>query len=87
MAVHSTPPRCCPRCQPTPGILLSLIGAVVGEFVSSTVGLGYLIANYNTQLKTAAAFAALAMLAALGVASYGVVILARRRVLFWLGRT
>jgi NitT/TauT family transport system permease protein len=69
------------------GILLSLIGAVVGEFVSSTVGLGYLIANYNMQLKTAAAFAALAMLVALGVASYGLVILARRRVVFWLGKT
>jgi NitT/TauT family transport system permease protein len=68
------------------GILLSLIGAVVGEFVSSTVGLGYLIANYNTQLKTAAAFAALAMLVALGVASYGIVIVARRRIVFWLGK-
>jgi NitT/TauT family transport system permease protein len=69
------------------GILLSLIGAVVGEFVSSTVGLGYLIANYNTQLKTAAAFAALAMLVVLGAVSYGAVIVLKRRVVFWLGKT
>jgi len=68
------------------GILLALIGAIVGEFVSSTAGLGYLIANYNFQLKTAAAFAALVMLVLLGVVSYGVVMLAKRRIVFWLGK-
>lgn len=68
------------------GILLSLIGAIVGEFVSSTAGLGYLIANYNHQLQTAAAFAALVMLVVLGIASYGVVLLTKRRVVFWLGK-
>src|ERR1700761_8580637 len=40
------------------GILLALIGAIVGEFVSATAGLGYLIATYNAQLRTASAFAA-----------------------------
>jgi NitT/TauT family transport system permease protein len=68
------------------GILLALIGAIVGEFVSSTAGLGYLIANYNHQLQTAAAFAALVMLVALGMASYGLIALAKRRVVYWLGK-
>jgi NitT/TauT family transport system permease protein len=68
------------------GILLSLIGAIVGEFVSATAGLGYLIANYNHQLQTAAAFAALVMLVVLGVASYGIVLAAKHRVVFWLGK-
>jgi NitT/TauT family transport system permease protein len=68
------------------GILLSLIGAVVGEFVSSTAGLGYLIANFNHQLKTAAAFAALLMLAIFGILSFGVIIWLKRRIVFWLGK-
>lgn len=68
------------------GILLALIGAIVGEFASSTAGLGYLIANYNFQLKTAAAFAALVMLVVLGVVSYGVVMIVKRRIVFWLGK-
>lgn len=69
------------------GILLSLIGAVVGEFISSTKGLGYLILNYNFQLKTDAAFAALAMLIVLGVVSYVIVLWVKKRVVFWLGKT
>ena len=68
------------------GILLSLIGAIVGEFVSSTAGLGYLIANFNHQLKTAAAFAALLMLAIFGILSFGIIIWLKRRIVFWLGK-
>jgi NitT/TauT family transport system permease protein len=68
------------------GILMSLIGAVVAEFVSSTVGLGYLIANYNFQLKTAAAFAALVILVVLGTVSYGAILLLKRRIVFWIGK-
>lgn len=68
------------------GILLSLIGAIVGEFISSTAGLGYLIANYNFQLRTDAAFAALIMLVALGIVSYAIVLLLKRRIVFWLGK-
>lgn len=68
------------------GILLSLIGAIVGEFVSATAGLGYLIANYNFQLKTASAFAALVMLVLLGIVSYGIILALKRRIVFWLGK-
>jgi NitT/TauT family transport system permease protein len=68
------------------GILLALTGAIVGEFVSATAGLGYLIAIYNSQLHTAAAFAALVMLVLLGVISYGMVLAVKRRVVFWLGK-
>ena len=51
----------------TIALTLSLIGAIVGEFVSATSGLGYLIANFNFQLKTADAFATLVMRAAFGI--------------------
>ena len=69
------------------GILLSLIGAIVGEFISSTKGLGYLIMNYNFQLQTAAAFAALVMLIVLGVVSYAIILKLKKRIVFWLGKT
>ncbi len=68
------------------GILLSLIGAIVGEFISSTEGLGYLILNYNFQLQTAAAFAALVMLIVLGIVSYAIVLELKKRIVFWLGK-
>jgi NitT/TauT family transport system permease protein len=68
------------------GILLSLIGAIVGEFISSTEGLGYLILNYNFQLQTAAAFAALVMLIVLGILSYAIVLGLKKRIIFWLGK-
>jgi NitT/TauT family transport system permease protein len=49
---------------------LALVGAVVGEFYSSDVGLGYLIITSATQLRTDLLFVAIAVLAALGVGSF-----------------
>lgn len=68
------------------GILMSLTGAVVGEFVSSNAGLGYLIATSNAQLQIPAAFAALVPLIMLGSLSYALVSFLKSRMAGWAGR-
>jgi NitT/TauT family transport system permease protein len=54
-------------------ITLAVIGAVIGEFISSDDGLGNLLLVANSQLNTALAFAALVALALLGLGLYGIV--------------
>jgi ABC-type nitrate/sulfonate/bicarbonate transport system permease component len=49
---------------------LALVGAVVSEFYSSDHGLGFLIITSATELRTDLLFAAIAVLAALGVLSF-----------------
>ena len=53
------------------GIVLSVIGAIVGEFVGRQRGLGYLLLVYNADLQIAAVFALLVILAALGIILHG----------------
>jgi len=65
------------------GILLSLLGSVVGEFVGANEGLGYLILLWNTKLDTQYGFAALAMMVVIGIFLYLTLNTVRRRVLFW----
>jgi NitT/TauT family transport system permease protein len=47
-------------------IVLSVIGAVVGEFVASTRGLGYLIFTGAANMEISLVFAAVALLAVIG---------------------
>ena len=54
-------------------ITLSVIGAVVGEFVGASEGLGYLTQLANDTLQTDLMFASLLMLGTMGVALYGLV--------------
>lgn len=49
---------------------LSLVGAVVAEFYSSDVGLGYVVITAATQLRTDQLFVAIAILAVLGVGAF-----------------
>jgi NitT/TauT family transport system permease protein len=65
------------------GIVLSVIGAIVGEFVGASGGLGYLLLVYNADLKIAAVFALLIILAVLGIVLHGCVMMVQRRVMFW----
>jgi NitT/TauT family transport system permease protein len=61
-------------------IALAVIGAIVGEWVGASEGLGYLV-MYSTQtLRTDLMFAALVFIAALGMALYLVVVLIERLV-------
>jgi NitT/TauT family transport system permease protein len=64
-------------------IVLGLIGAVVAEFVSSTKGLGHLINAAAVNLETNTMFAALASLAALGVAGSQLVRYLQAKLVFW----
>jgi NitT/TauT family transport system permease protein len=56
-------------------ITLAVIGAVIGEFISSNEGLGNLLLVANSQVNTPLAFAALLALAVLGMALYAAVAL------------
>lgn len=65
------------------GATLSVIGAVVGEFVNSDQGLGFLIKQGNGEYNTARTFVALIALALMALALYGGVALLERRWLEW----
>jgi NitT/TauT family transport system permease protein len=65
------------------GVVLAILGAVVGEFVGSQEGLGYLILQYNYQLKIANVFAVLAVLASIGIGLHLIVKALHRKVVFW----
>lgn len=62
---------------------LSLIGAVVGEFVAASSGLGFLIKAKVGELDVATAFAATAALAVTGAAGIQFIRFMHRKVVFW----
>jgi NitT/TauT family transport system permease protein len=64
-------------------ISLSLVGAIVGEFVASQRGLGYVILSAQGTFDTARVFAAVFMLAFLGIVLYGALAWAERRATPW----
>ena len=51
-------------------VSLALVGAIVGEFVSSQRGLGYVILSAQGTFDTARVFAAIFVLALMGVALF-----------------
>ncbi len=65
-------------------VTLAVIGAVIGEFVGSTEGLGNLLLVANSQIDTPLAFAALVALAALGVLLYAAVALLEVALAPWI---
>lgn len=66
------------------GATLSVIGALVGEFVQpKTEGLGYLLITARYQFKTDLVFVVLFTLAAIALSLYGLVTLAEKRLLRW----
>jgi len=65
-------------------IVLSIIGAIVGEFVGSQAGLGYLIMQRNFSMDMAGTFAILIVLSVLGMVLHSAVQFAQRRVVFWM---
>ncbi|MEN4042051.1 MAG: ABC transporter permease [Anaerolineaceae bacterium] len=68
------------------GATLSVIGAVVGEFVGADRGLGFLINLGRGQFDTALVFVAILTLMAMALSLYGLVIWVERRVLRWRNR-
>jgi NitT/TauT family transport system permease protein len=65
------------------GIVLAVLGAIVGEFVGSKDGLGYLIIQMNFNLDVAGMFAVLVILGIMGVLLNFLISALRRRVIFW----
>src|SRR6202030_2274827 len=62
---------------------LAIVGAIVGEFVGATQGLGYLIMVSSAHLETATLFAAIAAAALAGIAMFYVIGWTEERVIFW----
>lgn len=65
------------------GATLSVIGAVVGEFVGADRGLGFMINRARGQYDTALVFVAVLALVILALALYGLVVLLETRFLRW----
>ena len=64
-------------------ITFSVIGAVIGEWVGSNAGLGYLTRSSVPLFLTARSFGAVVLLAAMGIALFLAAALLERRVLRW----
>jgi len=64
-------------------VVLAPIGAVFGEWVGSSSGLGHLILTDNGQLEVAREFAAVAVLSAMALVLIGLIALAERRIVTW----
>ena len=64
-------------------ISLALVGAIVGEFVSSQRGLGYVILSAQGMFDTARVFAAILVLAVMGVALFWVIAILERLAIPW----
>lgn len=58
--------------------ILAVAGAIVGEFLGSDRGLGYLMLQVQVTLDTAAMFMAVILITLIGVALYGLVLLLER---------
>ncbi len=65
------------------GISVSTIGAIIGEWVGSKEGLGYLMLHANAQLQVSLIFASLMYLTILGVGLFYLVVLIERWSMPW----
>ncbi len=62
---------------------LAVIGAIIGEFVGSNVGLGYLVIIANNNLNTPLAMASILIISVFGVILYYLMVLAERLCMPW----
>jgi NitT/TauT family transport system permease protein len=65
------------------GATLALVGALVGEFITSSVGMGRRLVEYSFAMKADSVWALLVLIGALGMLLYGIVALIDRRVVWW----
>ena len=61
----------------------AVVGAIVGEFVASQSGLGFVIVTTQSSMNTPVAFAALIWISAIGLALFGAVGLVARLIVPW----
>jgi NitT/TauT family transport system permease protein len=62
---------------------LAVIGAVVGEFINASAGLGFLIISARTTYDTPLVFVCVIALAAMALSLYGIAALVERRLVAW----
>jgi NitT/TauT family transport system permease protein len=65
------------------GIVFSVLGAIVGEFVGSQAGLGNRILQLDFRLDIPGVFAVLVVLSSIGISLHLTMRAVRRRVVFW----
>ena len=68
-------------------VTLAIIGIIVGEFITSQAGLGYLILFASGRQDTALTFAAITVLCIVGLLMYAAVVVAERATNRWLVST
>ncbi|SHN19774.1 ABC transporter permease [Actinacidiphila paucisporea] len=61
----------------------SLIGAIVGEYIGATQGIGLLVANSQGTLNSAGVYAAMVILAVVALAAEGLLTLVEKRLFRW----
>ena len=66
---------------------LAVIGTIIGEFVGSNVGLGYLILIANNQMNTPLAFASIIIISLFGLSLYGSIAAIERAFMPWRVRS
>jgi len=66
------------------GVIFSLIGAVVAEFVGGSAGVGFAMLQAKAQFDVPAVYACLLLLMALGLILHFIMSFAERRVSFWI---
>lgn len=67
--------------------VLSILGAVVGEFVGASAGLGMLLMQYNQAMEIAPMFAVILLLAFIGFLMSHIVSVVERHCCFWAQRS
>lgn len=65
------------------GLTFAVIGAIVGEFVGSSEGLGYLLHAYSFQLRIDKVFAVIVVLSGIGALLYFAIDWLERRLIYW----
>lgn len=64
-------------------IVFAILGAIVGEFVGSQQGLGFMVMQYNLNFDMPGVFATILVLSAMGVSLHLTMTWLQRKVTFW----
>ena len=65
------------------GLLLAILGAVVGEFLGSQVGLGNMVLTLQYNFDTAGMFSILIVLSIMGIIAHSIIKAFQRKFAFW----
>ncbi|MCX7786814.1 MAG: ABC transporter permease [Spirochaetes bacterium] len=63
---------------------MCVVGSIVGEFIASDKGLGYLLKDAQAFIDTPTMFACLLLISLLGILFFGVLSILESRILYWM---